>query len=159
MINPTQAGVPHTGTLTLSDNGTVLTSINLATATPSSSGYYALTVPAGLPAGSNVLTVSYSGDTNYAASTGTATLIVNNDRMSLSYGTLATVGQAYTVNVGITSVVGVTAAPTGTLTLMEGTTVLATINLSQATPNSSGQYALTVPAGLRPGAQQSESGL
>ena len=51
-VNPTAlAGLPHTGTLTLSDNGSVLTSINLASATPSSTGYYALSVPAGLPAG------------------------------------------------------------------------------------------------------------
>ena len=85
-VNPTAlAGLPHTGTLTLSENGSVLTSVNLSMATPSSSGYYALTVPAGLPAGSNVLTVGYSGDTNYAASTGTATLTVNNDSLSLSY--------------------------------------------------------------------------
>ena len=151
-VNPTLAGLPHTGTLTLSDNGSALASVNLSTATPSSSGYYALSVPAGLPAGANVLTVSYSGDSNYAATTGTATLTVNNDSLSLSYSTLATVGQAYTVNVGIAPVAGVTAVPSGTLTLMEGTTVLATLSVSPATLNSSGKYVLTVPAGLVAGA-------
>ena len=151
-VNPTAlAGLTHTGTLTLSDNGSTLATVNLATATPNSSGYYALTVPGGLPAGSNALIVSYSGDSNYAASSATASLTVNDDSLSLSYSTVASVGQPYTVNVGIVTVAGVTAIPTGTLTLMEGTTVLATINLSQVSTNSSGKYALTVPGGLAAG--------
>ena len=151
VINPTVlAGLPHSGTLTLSDNGSALASVNLATATPTSSGFLALSVPAGLPKGSNVLTVGYSGDANYAPSTGTATLTVNDDSLSLLYATSATAGQPYTVNVGIVPVAGVTAAPTGTLSLLEGSTILATINLGQATLVN-GRYALTVPSGLAAG--------
>ena len=40
---------------------------------------------------------------------------------------------------------------TGTLSLMEGTTSLATVNVATATPNGSGQYALTVTGGLPAG--------
>ena len=43
------AGVARTGTLTLSQGGTSLASINLATTQPGSSGWYALSVPGGLP--------------------------------------------------------------------------------------------------------------
>ena len=60
--------MPRTGTLSLVEAGNTLASVNVATTTPSSSGYYALTVAAGLPAGTNNLTVVYSGDTNYATS-------------------------------------------------------------------------------------------
>ena len=55
--------------------------MNVATTTPSSSGYYALTVPGGFPAGTYLnLKVIYSGDTNYSAlSTMMGTLTVTND--------------------------------------------------------------------------------
>ena len=152
-IYPTaQAGIPHTGTLTLSENGSILASVNLATATPSSSGYYALSVPAGLPLGSNVLTVAYSGDSNYGASTATATLTVaGNDNFALSYTTSVLVGVNYTVSVAINGALVNNTPRTGTLSLVEGTTTLASINVGTTAPGSNGYYALTVPGGLPAG--------
>ena len=41
---------------------------------------------------------------------------------------------------------------TGTLSLIEGSTTLATINVATATPNGSGYYTLTAPTGLSAGA-------
>ena len=152
-INPTaQAGFPHTGTLTLSENGSILASVNLATSTPSSSGYYALTVPAGLPVGNNTLIVSYSGDANYATSTATASVTVTgNDNISWSYATSALVGVNYTVNVEINGALVNNTPRTGTLSLIEGTTTLASINVGTTAPGSNGYYALTVPGGLPAG--------
>ena len=40
----------------------------MATATPTTSGYYALSVPAGLTVGTHNLKVTYSGDSNYSGS-------------------------------------------------------------------------------------------
>ena len=152
VINPTaSSSVPHTGTLTLSDNGTVLASVNLSTATPSTTGFYALNVPAGLPLGSNVLIVSYSGDANYAAATATATLTVNNDSFSLGYGSSVLAGINYTVSVAINGALLNNTPRTGTLSLVEGSTTLASVNVATATPSSSGYYALTVPGGLPAG--------
>ena len=149
IINPTAAaGVPHTGTLTLSDNGTVLLSENLATAVASSSGYYALNVPGGLPLGSNILTVGYSGDANYAASSATATLTVNNDSLAVSYSASVLAGGNYSISAAINGALINSTPRTGTLSLVEGSTTLASVNVATASPNSSGYYALTVPGGL-----------
>jgi hypothetical protein len=146
------AGTTRTGTITLSENGTTLASVNIATATANSSGYYALTVPQGLALGTNALTVTYSGDSNYASATSNITLSITNDSLALSYTTLPLTGQAYTVNVAINGTLVNGAARTGTLSLIEGTTTLASVNVATTTPSSSGYYALTVPAGLTAGA-------
>ena len=142
---------PRTGTLTLSLAGTTLSAINLATATANSSGYYALSVPAGLPTGSDTLTVTYSGDSNYASSTASTTLTVNNDSLSISYGTSVLTGVNYTVNVAIVGSLVNNTPRTGTLSLVEGSNTLVTVNVATATPSSSGYYALTVPGGLAAG--------
>jgi hypothetical protein len=101
-----------------------------------------------------VLTVAYSGDANYGASSNTATLKVTTiaDALALSYSTTASPGQSYSVAVAITPAIATTLAPTGTLTLYSGTTILTTINLAQTKPNSQGQYVLTAPNGLPSGA-------
>ena len=65
---PAVAGTPRSGTISVDLGTKVLSSINIATTKPSSSGSYPVTVPSGLPTGSDALTVVYSGDANYAGS-------------------------------------------------------------------------------------------
>ena len=139
---------PRTGTLTLDQAGTVLASVNIAQTSPNASGYYALTVPAGLPAGSNVLKVTYSGDANYKASSSTLTLDIRNNTLALQYGTTAVVSLPYTVKAAINGALVNATARTGTLSLVEGSTTRASVDLGTTAPNSSGYYALTVADGL-----------
>jgi hypothetical protein len=127
-----------------------LATVNVATATPSTSGYYALSVPTGLADGSDTLKLAYTGDANYAASTMTLVLTVHDDSLALSYSTTAVVGQPYAVSVAINSPT-VKTPPTGTLSLVEGTNTLATLNLASATANGSGYYSLVDSAGLAAG--------
>ena len=95
------ANTPRTGTLTLSEGGTTLASVNIATTAPNSYGQYALTVPAGFSVGTQALTVAYSGDSNYAAATSWLSLVIANDSLSLQYSSQAYLGQTYTVNAAI----------------------------------------------------------
>jgi hypothetical protein len=70
---PFSAKVPFSAALfcplTLTQGTAVLASLDLATATPNSSGYYPLILGAGLSAGSHTLKVVYSGDALYNAVT------------------------------------------------------------------------------------------
>jgi len=80
---------PRTGTLTLTEtigaNTTTLATVDVATATPNASGYYGLSVPAGLPSGSHTLKVSYSGDANYGAYNTSLSFTLYNDSLALKY--------------------------------------------------------------------------
>ena len=155
-INGTlEAGLPRTGTLSLVEGGNTLASVNLATTTPASSGYYALTVPAGLAAGTHSLSVVYSGDTNYSGSTAILNTVTSAVRLQsvglgISYSTPLT-GQAFSMTVGLSGTVLTGAARTGTLTLSEGGNTLASVNVATATTNSNGQFTLSVPAGFAAG--------
>ena len=144
------ANTPRTGTLTLTEGTAILASLNLASATPGTSGYYALPVPGGLPDGSDTLKLAYSGDANYAASSLTLALTVHDDSLALSYSTTAVAGQPYTVDALVTSPTVKTPAPTGTLSLMEGTTTLASVSLGSVTPLTSGYYPLVDMPGSPP---------
>ena len=143
-INGTLAsGLPRTGMLSLLEGSTTLTSISLATTSPGSNGYYALTLPAGLPLGTYNLSVAYSGDSNYASSSANLapiTVHIAGTSIGLSY-TTPLVGQAFTLNAVInpTALAGV--PHTGTLTLSDNGSALTSINLASATPTSSGYYA------------------
>ena len=95
------ANTPRTGTLSLTEGTATLATINISTTAPNSAGYYWLTVPAGLAAGSDTLKVSYSGDANYQSSSAITILTVLNDQMAVQYSTQALAGQAYTVNAAI----------------------------------------------------------
>lgn len=73
----TSGGTTPTGTVTLSGGGYTSSAETL------SSGAYTFAIPASsLSAGSDVLTVSYSGDSNYASATGTATVTVTSSTSS-----------------------------------------------------------------------------
>jgi hypothetical protein len=145
------AGTPRTGTLTLTEGTTVLATLDVATATPSSSGYYALAVPGGLSSGSHTLKFAYSGDANYGASSMNCAMSVYNVAMSMSYSTTALAGQPYTVRAKVTGPLIGDAPHTGTLSLLEDATVLATVDITQATPGTDGYFSLTVSQGLAAG--------
>ena len=158
------AGVARTGTLTLTEGSSQLAQVDITTATPNASGYYALSVPGGLSFGSQTLTVTYSGDGTYATSSANATLNIVNDSLKLQYNGQTLANSPFAINVaiapqtppssGATATAAVAATPTGSLTLMQGTTVLATIpDLTQATPSLTGYYTLTDTAGLPLGSQ------
>jgi len=81
---PTSGGATPTGTVTLSGGGYTSTAGTLV------SGAYPFTIPANsLTAGSDVLTVSYSGDPNYSPATGTATVTVTSSTSSAGTFTLS----------------------------------------------------------------------
>lgn len=78
------AGTP-TGTVTLSGGGYTSSAVTL------SAGAASFTVPAGsLAVGNDTLTVAYSGDTNYASTTGQATVTVTTVAAPATYALAAT---------------------------------------------------------------------
>jgi DNA-directed RNA polymerase specialized sigma24 family protein len=149
----TVASTPPTGTLALMNGSNVLASVNVATAPVDSSGYFDLTVPNGLPDGQYALAVVYSGDANYSGYSSPLNVTVYNDHIYMSYVTTAVAGQPYTVLAAIHTPSGNAMSATGTLTLLEGSATLASVDMSATSPNSSGYYTLTDTAGLSIGTQ------
>jgi len=141
------SGTPATGTLTLSAEGNVLYSLNVASTPVNSSGYYVMPL-ASIPDGQYPLVVTYSGDSNYDGYASAVVELVQNDKLSVQDSSTAAVGQPYTVLAAINTAAGITTSAGGTLTLLEGTTALASVNLAKATPNSSGYYTLADTAGF-----------
>jgi hypothetical protein len=107
-----------------------------------SNGSYTFTVPAGsLSVGTDTLTVSYGGDTNYAAGTGTASVTVT----ALPTPTVTVTPAVSTLSAGTSlsvtaKVTGSGATPTGTVTLTSGS------YSSGAQALASGSYTFTIPA-------------
>ena len=110
-----------------------------------SSGAYSFTVPANsLSAGSDVFTVSYSGDSTYAQATGVATVavtaVVGTGTATVAVTPSATsITTATALSVAVT-VTGSSATPTGTVTLSGGGYT------STAEPLAAGSYTFTIPA-------------
>jgi trimeric autotransporter adhesin len=102
------SGTP-TGTVTLSGGGYTSSAETL------SGGSYVFTIPANsLSAGTDTLTVTYSGDANYASATGTATVTVTGPTFTLSATNVTVaVGSSGTSTITVTPVAGYT----GTVTL------------------------------------------
>lgn len=73
-------GTPPTGTVALSDNGTSLSQASIPLTSPVT---FTLAGSA-LPAGQNVLTATYSGDTNYSGSSASATITVTEAAFTLA---------------------------------------------------------------------------
>jgi len=111
----TSGGTTPTGTVTLSGGGYTSSAETLA------SGAYTFAIPANsLSAGSDVLTVTYSGDSNYATATGTATVTVTSSTGSTGTFTLAATTPA-SIAAGASGTSTITASTansyTGTATL------------------------------------------
>jgi len=139
VAGPTAGSPTPTGSVTLASGGYSATSNLLP------SGSYSFTIPAnGLDIGTDTLTATYSGDSNYAKATGTAsvtvtalpapTVAVTPTPSSLSAsGTLS-------VAVTLTPPSGSSATPTGTVTLSGGGYT------SPAQTLATGAYTFAVPA-------------
>lgn len=131
-------GTP-TGTVTLSGGGYTSSAQNL-----DSTGAYTFTVPAGsLTAGTDTLTVTYSGDTNYATTAGTTSVTVT----ALATPTVTVTPPSSSIFVNQSLAVTITVAgtsggptPTGNITLSSGTYT------SPATPLANGTVSITIPA-------------
>ncbi len=128
------AGVFPTGTVTFYNGAT-----SLGTGTISGSGVATLAT-AQLPIGTDTITASYPGDTNFAAGTSNSVTEVVGKAASSSTLTSSNltpnVGQAVTLTDTVSQVNGV--VPTGTVTFYNGSTSLGT-----GTLNSSGVATLT----------------
>lgn len=139
------SGSVPTGTVLLTDGSQTLASLAL-----NASGMATYTTTA-LPIGNNVVTASYAGDANYAASSGSATVQVS------GVPTVVLSASAQSVNLGVpetlaVNVSGSGATPTGTVTIYSNGSVLATATLSAGVATvitsrtalpSNGNYVLT----------------
>jgi hypothetical protein len=125
--------VTFTATLTGGANGEIITFYNGAASIGTgtiSSGKATLTIST-LAVGSQTITASYPGDGNYTGSTSAGlTQVVNKVAVGLAIGSSlnpSTYLSSITITVTTTPVLGV--IPTGTVTLTDGSTTLATLTL------------------------------
>jgi hypothetical protein len=111
------------GTVTFRDGSTLLGVVTL-------SNGVATLVLANFTAGGHALSASYGGDASHTGSTGAMTQMINRGStattISSSSGS-STVGQSVTFTAVVSSTVG---TPTGSVTFTDGSTVIATIALS-----------------------------
>jgi len=139
LTTSTSVNVAPTGTVTLTA-GTYTVSSAL-----SSSGGYSFTIPGySMTAGTDTVSVSYAGDTNYAASSGSATVTVTAPALLTPTVTVAPASSTLNSNASLSVPVTVTGSgptPTGSVTLSGGGYTSASETLS-----SSGSYTFTIPA-------------
>jgi len=157
VAGPSGSATP-TGTVTLSGGGYTSTAETLST------GAYTFAIPANsLTAGSDTLTVTYSGDTNYASATGTATVTVtagtSTGTFTLSAAAPAAVapGTNATTTVTVTSTGGyagtasltscaLTSSPSGAVDVPACTLSPATVTLSSSSPSGTVTATITTTA-------------
>ena len=156
-VNPSTAGQPvtftaavspasATGTVTFSDGGT-----QIGTATLDSSGTATITTTTPLAAGTHMITASYGGDQNFAASTGSLTQTVNKIATTTAL-VLTSAGRSAPGQWELTATVSPasgTATPTGTVTFSDGGTQLGT-----ATLDSNGTATITTTTSQLAGGAQ-----
>ena len=130
-----------TGTVTLSGGG-YTSSAQTLTASGADSAVYTFNIPGNsFNKGSNTLSVSYSGDANYAVATGTAPLTVNALTASVAVSPASSnLNSGVALNVTAT-VTGTGGTPTGTVTLTGGT-----YNSGAKTLDNAGKFVFTIPA-------------
>ena len=140
----TGAGPQPTGTVTLSGGGYT------SSAQPLAAGSYTFAIPANsLSAGTDTLTVSYSGDTNYAAGTGSAPVTVTASAFALAAATPAAIapGASATSTITATS----STAYSGTITLTCALTTSPSGASLLPTCSTSGGGTITMSAGTASG--------
>ena len=132
------------GSVAFSSGGTSLGSFAL------SNGSAVLNVPVtNLAAGTYPVTATYSGDTNYQASSATANIVVQGYATSATLTTSATTltqgqSETLTAKVARTSVSG---TPTGNVLFYAGTDLLATVALKNSTATYTAATNGTIPPG------------
>ncbi len=131
-IGTNSNGVAPTGTVSFTESGNALNVSNITyVGAPGNSGGPATLVASGtynfLSLGSHNVTASYSGDSNYSASTSSATTfnVVQDDTRigGIVYGGGLTVGTQTTLLASVLTD-GAGVAPTGTVTFYDGATAL-----------------------------------
>jgi hypothetical protein len=128
-------GTTPTGTVTLSSGGYTSSAEAL-----NSSGSYTFTVPAGsLSGGTDTLTASYTGDSNYAPTSGSGSVIVTKLTATVSATPSATSINSNQTLVVTGTVTGAGPTPTGTVFVSYGT-----YTSPAATLTSSGNYSVTI---------------
>ncbi|MGA8087884.1 MAG: Ig-like domain repeat protein [Terracidiphilus sp.] len=159
VFTPTVTVTPSTSNLARSASLTVQIAVAGSNGTPTGSvqlggggftspvttlvgGNATITIPGGnLSAGTDSLTVNYSGDTTYVSASGSATVTVTVPTPTVTV--VPSVSSLFT-NVPLTvtgSVTGMAGTPTGTVTLVGGGYSSGAVSLS------SGNYSVTIPAG------------
>ncbi|MGO9231783.1 MAG: protease pro-enzyme activation domain-containing protein [Bryobacteraceae bacterium] len=134
-VTVTGTGPTPTGTVQLTGGGYTSGACTLA------SGACTINIPANsLSNGTDTLSVAYSGDSNYNAASGTATVTVN-----ILWPTVTVTPAANSVESGSSltvtgTVSGTGPTPTGTVQLTGGSYLSAAVTLS------SGSYSVTIPA-------------
>jgi M6 family metalloprotease-like protein len=124
-------GATPSGQVTLQEGSTTIG----AAVTLDGSGKTSITLPATYPVGSHTLTVSYAGDSSYAAATSAlgATVTAATPTVTAQHApTPSTYGSASAVNVTVAGVTG-GAMPSGQVTLMEGAAALGSATLNGGT--------------------------
>ena len=145
-VSPASGTATPTGTVTFSDGGT-----QLGTATLDSSGTATITTTTPLAAGTHMITASYGGDQNFAASTGSLTQTVNKIATTTAL-VLTSAGRSAPGQWELTATVSPasgTATPTGTVTFSDGGTQLGT-----ATLDSNGTATITTTTSQLAGGAQ-----
>ncbi len=141
------AGTP-TGTVTFLDGTTTLSTATLTNGTVN------IGVPS-LPVGSNSITVSYSGDTNFTGSTSAALTQTVKEASTTtkltSSANPSVYGQSVTFTATVTAKSPGSGTPTGMVTFLDGITTMAVLPLSGGTvaytppaPLSVGSHSITV---------------
>ena len=128
-VKSTSAGTP-TGTVTFENVSSAPVSVLGSAAVQN--GVAALNLT--LPAGSYQITASYGGDTNYAASSGSLTEIVNSPSLAGTTTTIASSANPSSYGQPVTftaEVSGGTSTPSGTITFHVGSTVV-TVSLDSS---------------------------
>jgi hypothetical protein len=129
-----------TGTVTFMDGATVLAAISV-----DASGHAAFTTTTALAVGSHRLTAIYSGDATFAGSTSAILTQSVNTAATATTWISAAGSSAFGQAVALTAAVGPVAPgaglPTGTVTFLDGATVLGTVVL-----DGTGQASLTTAA-------------
>jgi hypothetical protein len=135
--------VTGSGSLGTPTGSVVLSGGGYTTTQTLSSGAATITIPANsLTAGSDTLTVTYGGDSNYASITQTATVVVSvvTPTVTVTAPASANVANALTVTVTVSGPSGA-AVPTGTVSLVGGGYTSGAVTLS-----ASGIGTFTIPA-------------
>jgi hypothetical protein len=125
-VSPSTSGTP-TGTVLLKDGGVAISTLTL-------SGGTASYTAAALTGGTHSITCTYSGDTNFTAST-CAALVITVSTASSSTGLAAPASITYGTSAALSATVTSTATgtPTGTITFKDGATVLNVAAMSGGT--------------------------
>ena len=140
--NPSVFGQPVTFTAAVASGTTPVTSGSvtflegttvLGGPTPLDAAGHATFSSAALAVGSHTLTARYGGSSAFNPSSGTLTQTVNRASTTTTVSSSlnpSVFGQAVTFTVGVTPVAPVAGTPTGSVTLLDGTTALGTASLA-----------------------------